>query len=104
MMRYLQHGKSPMKIATPNEHEPKTCKVCGARVTNFNPKSNTCDSICTRAKHSGLTRGQQMRQDMRRSAIAFRETQMLGELLHGVAAERFDDEHYNRPYLNALFA
>lgn len=34
----------------------RLCIVCGAKVRNQNPKTNTCDEICTRAKHSVRTR------------------------------------------------
>jgi hypothetical protein len=39
--------------------EARRCVICGARVRNINPKVNTCDPICTKAKHNGLTRAQQ---------------------------------------------
>jgi predicted nucleic acid-binding Zn ribbon protein len=28
----------------------RVCIVCGARVTNMNPKANTCSSRCTRKR------------------------------------------------------
>jgi hypothetical protein len=40
------------------------CVICGARVVNMNPKCFTCDPICTRARHSGRTRDEQIRQEM----------------------------------------
>ncbi len=35
------------------------CEICGAKVTNLNPKTTTCDPICTRAKKHGVDRIQQ---------------------------------------------
>lgn len=37
----------------------RACVVCGARVTNLNPKCVTCDPTCTRARKNGKTREQQ---------------------------------------------
>jgi len=34
----------------------RLCIVCGARVTNSNPKANTCDPICTFARDTGISR------------------------------------------------
>lgn len=31
------------------------CVICGARVTNINPKATTCSTFCTEAKRKGLT-------------------------------------------------
>jgi len=42
----------------------RLCVVCGAKVRNQNPKTNTCDPICTRAKHSNRTRPQQIEYEM----------------------------------------
>lgn len=39
----------------------RLCVVCGARVTNINPKTMTCDSICTDAKKNNRTRAEQIR-------------------------------------------
>lgn len=36
----------------------RKCVICGARVRNQNPKTTTCDSICTLAKRLGLSRNQ----------------------------------------------
>jgi hypothetical protein len=41
------------------EVEMRKCIICGARVTNLNPKTNTCDPMCTRAKKNGVDRIQQ---------------------------------------------
>jgi hypothetical protein len=38
----------------------RACEVCGARVTNMNPRTTTCDPICTRAKKAHRTRSQQI--------------------------------------------
>lgn len=38
----------------------RTCVVCGARVENMNPQCVTCDMVCTAAKRSGRTRGDQL--------------------------------------------
>ena len=42
----------------------RLCAMCGARVTNLNPKCNTCDPICTRAKHNSVNRQQQVEIDI----------------------------------------
>jgi hypothetical protein len=40
----------------------RLCIICGARVRNQNPKSDTCDPVCTRAKHAGRSsRAEQLR-------------------------------------------
>lgn len=38
----------------------RPCVICGARVRNQNPKTTTCDEICTAAKKSGRTRTEQI--------------------------------------------
>lgn len=43
---------------------PRVCEVCGARVRNFNPRTTTCDPICTRARDNGFTREQQIKRDI----------------------------------------
>ena len=42
----------------------RRCVVCGARVRNQNPKTNTCDPTCTRAKHASRTRQEQIEHEM----------------------------------------
>ena len=42
----------------------RSCEICGARVRNQNPKTTTCDPICTAAKHGGRTRQQQIEWEM----------------------------------------
>ena len=42
----------------------KRCVVCGAKVRNINPRCNTCDPTCTRAKHAGRSRDEQIREEM----------------------------------------
>jgi hypothetical protein len=42
----------------------RLCVVCGARVRNMNPKTNTCDPTCTRAKHANRTRQEQNEHEM----------------------------------------
>ena len=44
----------------------RVCVVsdCGARVRNQNPKTKTCSPECTRAKHAGRTREEQIRYEM----------------------------------------
>ena len=37
----------------------RPCIVCGARVTNLNPATVTCDSLCTRALKAGRDRNAQ---------------------------------------------
>lgn len=44
----------------------RTCEICGALVTNINPKVTTCGPICTRAKHAGRTLKHQMRREAER--------------------------------------
>jgi len=34
------------------------CIICGAKVINSNPKTNTCSPFCTDAKKKGLTYAQ----------------------------------------------
>ena len=41
------------------------CVICGARVINLNPKCNTCSPECTRAKHNGHTRDEQIALDIK---------------------------------------
>jgi hypothetical protein len=38
----------------------RVCVVCGARVRNQNPKTKTCDSICTAARKAGRNRSTQI--------------------------------------------
>lgn len=40
--------------------QAKKCVVCGARVRNQNPRTTTCDAICTAARNNGKTREQQV--------------------------------------------
>jgi hypothetical protein len=42
----------------------RLCVICGAKVRNQNPKTNTCDPICTRAKHASRTRQEQIEHEM----------------------------------------
>jgi hypothetical protein len=42
----------------------RACILCGARVRNQNPKTNTCDPICTRAKHAGRDRQGQIEYEL----------------------------------------
>lgn len=44
--------------------KPRLCVVCGARVINMNPRTVTCDSICTAARHIGRTRERQIKWEM----------------------------------------
>jgi len=57
----------------------RKCIICGARVTNINPRSNTCDPVCTRAKHNEVDRPTQIRLDLaydyRKSKREIREEQ-----------------------------
>lgn len=39
----------------------RLCEICGARVTNWNPKVTTCGPFCTEAKHKSRTHKHQMR-------------------------------------------
>lgn len=41
--------------------EWQACIICGAKVWNPNPKTATCDPICTRARNSERTRDEQIR-------------------------------------------
>jgi hypothetical protein len=65
-----------MKMTTPKSRrdkamklnellKPRLCIICGARVKNMNPKTNTCDPICTAAKHAGRTRTEQLAWEMK---------------------------------------
>lgn len=47
-----------------SKHTYRKCVVCGARVTNRNPKTTTCDPTCTNAKHAGWTREKQISHEM----------------------------------------
>lgn len=69
----------------------RLCIVCGARVTNQNPKANTCDNVCTRAKYHGLSRESQLHRDMEEEIadaqachdFGFKAPKMIdGEVLH----------------------
>jgi hypothetical protein len=42
----------------------RLCCICGASVRNQNPKCDTCDPICTRAKYAGVSREEQISVDM----------------------------------------
>jgi hypothetical protein len=48
-------------IPTDLKHEEtdRACVVCGARIRNINPKTTTCDPICTKARNNGLKRHEQ---------------------------------------------
>jgi predicted nucleic acid-binding Zn ribbon protein len=54
------------------DHSRK-CVVCGAAVKNMNPKCNTCDSICTRAKNNNITRNEQVIRDIQQEEAEERE-------------------------------
>jgi len=43
----------------------RPCEVCGAQVTNTNPKCTTCGPICTKAKKNGRTLKEQMDADLK---------------------------------------
>lgn len=51
----------------------RRCIICGARVTNMNPKANTCSTLCTKAKHAGLTHQQMIEK------IAYKEREPFPE-------------------------
>lgn len=38
----------------------RKCVVCGAHVKNMNPKTVTCDPVCTRARRAARTRQEQL--------------------------------------------
>jgi hypothetical protein len=42
----------------------RACEICGAKVRNMNPRTTTCDPVCTRAKHAGRTRKEQIEHEM----------------------------------------
>lgn len=42
----------------------RKCIVCGAAVRNMNPKTVTCDPICTRARNSNISRYDQIMRDI----------------------------------------
>ena len=54
-------------LAMANKLGLVTCVVCGARVRNRNPKTVTCDSICTAARKAHRTRGAQIAQEMKQA-------------------------------------
>jgi len=63
------------------DDKPK-CIICGASTrTQLNPKCNTCDSICTRAKKAGRTREEQLKVDTQEALkkIDEEEQYKLGE-------------------------
>jgi hypothetical protein len=47
----------------------RKCVICGARVTNQNPLTTTCDGICTRARNNNISRFQQVIRDMEREEL-----------------------------------
>ena len=51
----------------------RRCVVCGAYVRNQNPRTVTCDSICTRAKHNNITRNEQVIRDIQKEEAEERE-------------------------------
>ena len=51
----------------------KRCIICGARAPGA-----TCDSVCTRARKNGVSREDQMRRDMERSACWSQRQSGLG--------------------------
>lgn len=42
----------------------RSCVVCGARVRNQNLKTTTCDTTCTKAKKKGISRTDQIADEM----------------------------------------
>lgn len=42
----------------------RVCVVCGAKVRNQNPKTKTCDSVCTAARANVKTRPEQLKWEM----------------------------------------
>jgi len=38
----------------------KLCVICGASVKNHNPKTTTCQPLCTRAKHNKRSHQEQV--------------------------------------------
>lgn len=64
------------------------CTVCGARAPY-----GTCDSVCTRAKRNGLTRGRQIFHDTRRA-----QRIVIEQTYYDLGL------NYNRPYLHPAYA
>ena len=60
----MSKKKSVTAVVSSERVRRRPCVICGARVVNTNPKTNTCDSICTRAKHAGRTRQEQIEYEM----------------------------------------
>jgi hypothetical protein len=54
------------------DHSRK-CEVCGAAVRNMNPKTKTCDPICTRARNNNITRAEQIVRDIQQEEAEERE-------------------------------
>lgn len=50
-------------LAAPSS-SARRCVICGARVRNQNPKTTTCDEVCTGAKRTGRTRQEQLKWEM----------------------------------------
>lgn len=51
----------------------RKCVVCGAAVRNMNPRTVTCDPICTRAKNNNITREAQVIRDIQKEEEQERE-------------------------------
>lgn len=83
----------------------RQCVVCKAAVHNLNPKGNTCDSTCTRARDAKRTREQQILVDIRESEHRANERdEYSGEDDHHIAPDSLsaslrhcDGDDYNRP-------
>lgn len=74
------------------------CTVCGARLRGFHFGADTCDSTCTRAKHSGRTRGGQQDYEMQREQEAWADRDHE-EQRHRREYAGDGGLNYNRPYL-----
>jgi hypothetical protein len=71
--------------------EHVTCVVCGARQRDR--FQFTCDSLCTRAYHTGRSRGAQSEAELRRE---WRRPITVDRLVSREFAEELE---YNRPYI-----
>jgi hypothetical protein len=54
----------------------RKCVVCGAAVKNMNPRTVTCDPICTRAKNNNITREEQVVRDLKKEEELDRENEI----------------------------
>ena len=49
----------------------RLCVMCGAKVINHNPKTQTCQPLCTRARYNNRTMQQQLEYELAHPDIDF---------------------------------